>query len=91
MDGVPLPPPETDIGRVLRLLQRRGVTIPVRAAVQRFVYLLDQAMRNELLILYGEEVRGSGTWSGGLGADGEALRERALRSFALRFTDSGAP
>lgn len=87
VDLVPAPLSDSDIGRVLRLVEAQGYPVPARAIVQRFVYLPDRAKRNELLILYAEPF-GDGApdtvaW--------HTATQRAMTSFTVRFPSSRSP
>ena len=87
VDLVPAPPADSDIGRVLRLVEAQGYALPARAIVQRFVYLPDRAKRNELLIFYAEPF-GDGApdttaW--------HTATQRAMTSFTVRFPSSHSP
>ncbi len=88
VDLAPPPPPDSDMGRVLALLEAQGHALPARAAVQRFVYLPDEAKRNELIILYAEGLDG-GAESAPWEEVARAMRERVLGSVTVRFPDGG--
>ncbi len=87
VDLTSLPPPDSDMSRVLALARAKGYALPARAGVQRFVYLANEEKRHELLIVYAEGLddagRGSVSW--------DEARGRALQSFTLRFLDGHAP
>ena len=95
----PPPPPDSDFGRVLALLRERRYILPLGAIVQRFVRVLDEARRNEILICYGEATDEPGPANGEVAVPGRAaepslahireLRERALDSFSV-FVDAGS-
>ena len=70
------------------MLRERGFALPAAAVRQRFVRLLDEAKRNELLIIYGEDAGEAGRSADSHAADQwsnlvPAVRERALRSFSI--------
>ena len=46
----PRPPPASDVGRLIALLEERGYALPPAVLVQRFVRVLGAAKRAELLI-----------------------------------------
>ena len=104
VDTMPLtldapPPPGSEFALVLALLRERGYTLPTVAVGQRFVRVLDEARRNEILIFYVE------TFDQALLAVGEVavpgrdveppaalirvVRERALGSFTILAGDDG--
>ncbi len=84
----PPPPPDSDLGRAISMLREQGFALPAAAVGVRFVRLLDEAKRNELLIIYGEDAGEAGRsadaptaghWSDLV----SVVRERALRSFTI--------
>ncbi len=87
IDLTSLPPPDSDMGRVLALVKAEGYAVPDRAAVQRFVYLTDEEKRNELFMLYAEGLDDAGPEL----ASWNEARRRALKCFTLRFLDKKAP
>ncbi len=93
----PPTPPDSDVGRAIALLNGKGYALPAAGVGRRFVRLLDDARRNELLILYGEDLRDVGLTAEELAADERfaewwaeivpAVHDRALRSFTIRDND----
>ena len=94
------PPPDSDVGRALARLGELGYVLPAAGVSQRFVRVLDETKRNELLILYAEDLGAFGLTvddvaPGGPGAErwdeiARSVRERALASFTVLDGDRGA-
>ena len=92
VDLAPPPPPDSDVGRVLNLLEGQGYALPARAAVQRFVHLPDEAKRHELILFYAEGLGHGESEAAPREEVAGAVRERALESFTVRFPDGdGTP
>ena len=72
----PLPPVESDTGRILGMLLEKGFPLSAHALVRRFVHFPDEAHRKELLVQYAEA-------QGDQPVDPHGFLERALASFAI--------
>ncbi len=88
----PPPPPETNVGRILTLLEERGYELPAAALSSRFVRVLGEARRDELLIFGIEpltdadliaELKRAGRPIPAPTAVTQAAEERALASFTV--------
>lgn len=53
--------PDSDTARRWKFLAEKGYILPAEAIGQRFVRLLDEAKRNEILIIYHEDLKNLGT------------------------------
>ena len=92
----PPPPPESNVGRILALLEERGYALPAAAISQRFVRVLGEARRDELLI-FGIEPLDDAALIADLARAGrpipappalaQAAEERALARFTLVDVD----
>jgi hypothetical protein len=86
--------PDSDAGRAAAFLEGKGYQLEGEdIAYQRFVRLVDEARRNELLIIYYENLSGTGLTAADLSEKGRAasqrekvfqeVRQRALKSFTV--------
>jgi hypothetical protein len=86
--------PDSDAGRAASFLESKGYHLEGENIMfQRFVRLVDESRRNELLIIYYENMRGTGLTAADLSENGRAaaqrgkifdeLRKRALESFTV--------
>ena len=86
--------PDSDAGRAAAFLEGKGYNLEGEDIVyQRFVRLVDDARRNELLIIYYENLNGTGLTAADLSEKGRAagqrekvfkeLMNRALKSFTV--------
>ena len=88
----PPPPPESNVGRILTLLKEQGYPLPAAALSSRFVRVLGEARRDELLIFGIEpltdadliaELARAGRPIPAPTAVAQAAEERALASFTV--------
>jgi hypothetical protein len=87
------PRPESDGAKARQLLRANGLEVDPDVMYQRLVWLLDQPPRNELMIIYLEDLEDHGIAVADLEEGGEAagrwdevaagLRERALSAFEI--------
>jgi len=85
--------PGSDVEHILALIRAKGFHMPAGMVYVRLVHLLDQQKRKELMIIYGENVAGSGFQAGELQPGGKAydrwpavekgLLDRAEKSLAI--------
>ncbi len=86
--------PDSDAGRAAAFLEKKGYQLEGEDIVyQRFVRLVDEARRNELLIIYYENLEGTGLTAADLSEKGRAagqrekvfeeVMKRALKSFTV--------
>nr|AIA13470.1 Unknown Function [uncultured bacterium] len=86
--------PDSDAGRAAAFLEGKGYQLESEDIVyQRFIRLVDEARRNELLIIYYENLGGTGFTAADLSEKGskagqrekvfQAVRKRALKSFKV--------
>jgi hypothetical protein len=86
--------PDSDAGRAAAFLEGKGYQLEGEDIMyQRFVRLIDDARRNELLIIYYENLKGTGWTAADLSEKGRAagqrdklfeeMRRRALKSFTV--------
>lgn len=86
--------PDSDAGRAAAFLEAKGFKLEGEDIVyQRFVRLVDDAQRNELLIIYYENLNGTGLTAADLSEKGRAaaqrekvfadVMKRALKSFTV--------
>lgn len=86
--------PDSDAGRAAAFLEGKGYQLEGEDIVyQRFVRLVDEARRNELLIIYYENLSGTGLTAADLSEKGRAagqrekvfqdVMKRALKSFTV--------
>jgi hypothetical protein len=71
--------PESDVARAASFLESKGYRIGESIRFQRFVRLLDEAKRNELILLY---IEGAGA-SSAQENDGKEFLARALKGFTV--------
>jgi hypothetical protein len=70
--------PDSDAGRAATFLETKGYRLAGEDIVyQRFIRLVDEARRNELLIIYYEDLSGTGLTAADLSEQGRAAGERA--------------
>ena len=84
---------DSDGARVADLLRAEGYIMPDEAIWTRFVRVLGEARRNELLIIYTEDLKDLGVAATDISPDGpvsqehaamtDALHERALAAFTI--------
>jgi len=86
--------PDSDAGRAAAFLEGKGYQLEGEDIIyQRFVRLVDDARRNELLIIYYENLSGTGFTAADLSENGRAasqrekvfqeVRQRALKNFTV--------
>lgn len=86
--------PDSDAGRAAAFLEGKGYHLEGEDIIyQRFVRLVDEARRNELLIIYYENLSGTGLTAADLSENGRAagqrdklfqeVQERALKGFKV--------
>lgn len=86
--------PDSDAGRAAAFLEGKGYQLEGEDIIyQRFVRLVDEARRNELLIIYYENLSGTGLTAADLSEKGRAVgqrdkvfqevRQRALKNFTV--------
>jgi len=63
----------SDREHIEALIRREGYKMPAGMMYVRFVHLLDEQKRKELMIIYGEDVAPSGLTAGDLGQGGKAF------------------
>lgn len=82
--------PDSDAGRAAAFLEGKGYHLEGEDIVfQRFIRLVDEAKRNELLIIYYENLKGTGLTAADLSDDGRAAdRERVFREVHQRALKS---
>ncbi|HJU53125.1 MAG TPA: hypothetical protein VJ715_01090 [Pyrinomonadaceae bacterium] len=69
--------PDSDAGRAAAFLEAKGYLLEGEDIIfQRYVRLVDEARRNELLVIYYENLKGTGLTAADLSADGRAAAER---------------
>lgn len=69
--------PDSDAGRAAAFLEAKGYQLEGEDIIfQRYVRLVDEARRNELLVIYYENLKGTGLTAADLSADGRAAAER---------------
>lgn len=88
--------PDSDLMQIFRFVQEQGYSIPNAAIIQRFVRVVDETKRNELLICYMEDVTALGMTEADLAADERTaaqreniiqdVREHAVASFTILST-----
>ena len=71
--------PQSDAARAASFLESKGYTISESIRFQRFVRLLDQAKRNEIIMLYIEDAGASSAGEN----DGKQFLARALKGFTI--------
>lgn len=79
--------PDSDAGRAAAFLEGKGYLLEGEDIVyQRYVRLVDETRRNELLVIYYENLKGTGLTAADLAADGRAAadRERVFREVQKR-------
>ncbi|HEV8598988.1 MAG TPA: hypothetical protein VGQ69_06480 [Gemmatimonadales bacterium] len=86
--------PESDGARARAFLKAKGWTLGPEVMLERLVWLLDSPPRNELMIIYLEDLADHGLTAGDLSEGGqararwpelmEALHQRAVGSFVIR-------
>ncbi len=82
--------PESDFGRALSFIEKRGYTIGEDFMRQRMVWVFDDAGRQELLIIYAEDLTDLDLTASELSGDEESwktiargLNRRALSGLSL--------
>ena len=70
--------PLSDVARAAKFLENKGYRIGESIMFQRFVRLVDEAKRNEFILLYVEDA----------GAGGSSEKERAMQEFSSRASKS---
>ena len=77
--------PDSEIARIVTFLRDKGNRMADDVISQRFVRLVDEARRNEILLFYGEELTDT-SLAADLASGGQIaqdLQERALASFTI--------
>lgn len=85
--------PDSDVAHTYGLLHEKGYVLPSEAVRVRFVRLLDEARRSEVLLIYTEDLALQGPEAGGAGLSGPlgaeysyltgGLLRRALAAFSI--------
>jgi hypothetical protein len=88
------PSPDSDAGRAISFLESKGLRYPVENLRARFIHLLDATKRNELMIIYQENLAPTGLRATDLSAGGakadkwpdmaRALIARAGKGIAIK-------
>ena len=88
--------PGSDLEHILTLIRARGYHMPDGMMYVRFVHLLDEQKRKELMVIYGEDVARSGFTTAELQPEGKehdrwspiekSLLERAEKSLTIEQT-----
>ena len=79
--------PQSDIAHAAALLEGKGYHVNDMIAFQRFVRLVDEAKRNEFILLYIEDLSGAGLTTSDFTAGGRAAasrREKILAELSAR-------
>lgn len=85
--------PETDAAQAASFLERKGFGVGRDVLFQRFIRVVDEAKRNEFILIYIEDLSGTGLTAADLSKGGRAenqkdkifeeLQKRALSSFKV--------